>query len=68
MCLRNTERSAAGRAGDKLGSGDEIAGYKEPDPPEGTHRYVLMLFRQKDDERTTVRCWHPPAASSVPSS
>ena len=41
-------------AGDKLGSGDEIAGYKEPDPPEGTHRYVVMLFRQQDDERTTV--------------
>ena len=40
--------------GDTLGSGDEIAQYKEPDPPEGTHRYVLLLFRQKDDERITV--------------
>ncbi len=55
VCACCQTKSTAHCAGDKLGSGDEIAGYKEPDPPEGTHRYVVMLFRQKDDERTTVR-------------
>ena len=52
-------------AGDKLGSGNEIAGYKEPDPPEGTHRYVVMLFRQKDDERTTVCLMAFPVTAEV---
>ncbi|KAL4435640.1 hypothetical protein ABPG77_002603 [Micractinium sp. CCAP 211/92] len=41
-------------AGGSASQGQEVAKWREPSPPIGTHRYVFLLFRQPSQEPAQI--------------